>query len=526
MPGNNTLRGHGLLMAQNALMALQDSQLHGNVNSRFSDSPPPYSSPEAHHSTVSQSPDQANEEQRLRKERLWQLTEERDASKPHYQLKAQLRQEEKLVDRADQDRTCPVPIGSSVRSVAYTNVKRRWVVQGIWDETWDHMASNSPMWKHEKPLKLESESDAEIPAHHSLFATPDPELPICEEEKREAKGKQAETRETKEREHQASRPFYQFNYQLSRERDRLLHGPSEHGIGNPDITAPDLNTRAYNNVKNDWIEWKIWDRLWGIIPGMSWKHEKSVMKHLRDEGFAVEEEDILQMNNDPVQPISFQKLRPSNDPEPDGNYFRLPRPSSRPVRQDSELKTWLRNRPWKPGIFSHSLPEVTENDSPTSSLAEPILQSFNRAPSPIVKQNVKSKRRKPTSSDSRDVLGPLHASKIMKPHAKRGRPRAQEPGNVQSSALEKKGQSHHQPSINGAKDQVTTERAEPLRRSPRNQKLQGTKRRESENEENVAQLSLEQPKRARGASTKSMNAARPQGISKDRKAPACRRKGK
>ena len=187
------------------------------------------------------------------------------------------------MDRADKDRTCPVPIGSPVRSVAYNNVRRRWDTQGIWDETWNQMASNSPRWKHEKPLEMERESDAERPAHRSLFASRKPELPKCEEKKRQAKEKQAQTRAIKERERQASRPFYQFNYQLSRERDRLLHESSERGTENLDITAPDLNTRAYNNVKTDWIEWKIWDRLWGIIPGMSWKHEKSVEKHLRDE---------------------------------------------------------------------------------------------------------------------------------------------------------------------------------------------------------------------------------------------------
>lgn len=37
-------------------------------------------------------------------------------------------------------------------------------------------------------------------------------------------------------------------------------------------TAADINTRAYENVKNTWTKRAIWDRDWAILPGMSWKH--------------------------------------------------------------------------------------------------------------------------------------------------------------------------------------------------------------------------------------------------------------
>jgi hypothetical protein len=30
---------------------------------------------------------------------------------------------------------------------------------------------------------------------------------------------------------------------------------------------------AYENVKNTWTKREIWNRRWGILPGMSWKHE-------------------------------------------------------------------------------------------------------------------------------------------------------------------------------------------------------------------------------------------------------------
>jgi hypothetical protein len=38
--------------------------------------------------------------------------------------------------------------------------------------------------------------------------------------------------------------------------------------------AADINSRAYQNVKNTWITRFIWNNNWGIMPGMSWKHEE------------------------------------------------------------------------------------------------------------------------------------------------------------------------------------------------------------------------------------------------------------
>ena len=161
------------------------------------------------------------------------------------------------------------------------------------------------------------------------------------------------------------------------------------------------------------------------------------------------------MNNSSVQPNSSERPRSSNIPHSDGNGFHLPRPSFQLVQQDIDLGTWLRNQPRKPGIFSYSPPEVTGNDRPTGSPVEPTPESSNRPPSPNVKENVEHNRRKSTSNDSRGVLGPLHTSKVMKPPAKRGWPRAQEPGNIQSSTLENRGQSHHhQPSINSLKTKL------------------------------------------------------------------------
>jgi hypothetical protein len=36
----------------------------------------------------------------------------------------------------------------------------------------------------------------------------------------------------------------------------------------------DINTRAYENVKNTWNGRGIWNKRWGILPGMLWKQEE------------------------------------------------------------------------------------------------------------------------------------------------------------------------------------------------------------------------------------------------------------
>ena len=46
--------------------------------------------------------------------------------------------------------------------------------------------------------------------------------------------------------------------------------------------AADINTTAYENVKNTWTKRGIWNKRWGILPGMSWKHEEPLEKEAAD----------------------------------------------------------------------------------------------------------------------------------------------------------------------------------------------------------------------------------------------------
>ncbi|KAF2240250.1 hypothetical protein BU26DRAFT_526143 [Trematosphaeria pertusa] len=68
----------------------------------------------------------------------------------------------------------------------------------------------------------------------------------------------------------ASRPYYQFLFQASKEsewiRDEYQY---ERHTGFVDIDA-----KAYESVKNMWIEDKIWNPKWDQLPGMTWMHEE------------------------------------------------------------------------------------------------------------------------------------------------------------------------------------------------------------------------------------------------------------
>ncbi|TWU71216.1 hypothetical protein ED733_000464 [Metarhizium rileyi] len=53
--------------------------------------------------------------------------------------------------------------------------------------------------------------------------------------------------------------------------------------GAPIEDSVDINTKAYENVKNTWIKRGIWNRKWGILPGMSWKHENPLEELVADD---------------------------------------------------------------------------------------------------------------------------------------------------------------------------------------------------------------------------------------------------
>jgi hypothetical protein len=153
--------------------------------------------------------------------------------------------------------------------MALENVKNRWKEQGIWKDEWEYGCLPDGLWKHQEPLELEAESetDSEAEVVRPLFDySPKRRRPKNDEEKQ----KIAERRVIREREREASRPYYQFCYQVSKERERIEVGPESAQR----TWTVDINTlKAYENVKNTWVKRGIWDQRWGTLPGMSWMHE-------------------------------------------------------------------------------------------------------------------------------------------------------------------------------------------------------------------------------------------------------------
>ncbi len=204
-------------------------------------------------------------------------------------------------------------------TLAEKHVKERWIEQGIWNNRWNRPVTwngrPGGKWKHEEPLEpefeSETDSEAEVEAPISRLSPPGaeakPRRPKSDEELRRV----AERRPIREREREASRPFPQFVYQVSKETEWIQDvinvpkmGPSSSDLNvqaAPQALArsgwphndsavqtnipdpPDINTMAYERVKNTWMKRGIWNKKWGVLPGMSWKHEQPLEEMLREE---------------------------------------------------------------------------------------------------------------------------------------------------------------------------------------------------------------------------------------------------
>lgn len=211
-------------------------------------------------------------EQTRRQQRRLQLVKERLASLPKKQFDAQVEEVYRRFWEADPHSKLLnyQTMDTALERAAKSAVKERWVKQGIWKKAWGIWEVDG-VWKHEEPLDLESEWETDTEAvtpPHDIFGTatqPKQRKSKSYDEKKRI----AELRAIREREREASRPYYQFAYQISKQRERIQKESADgEGADNADI-----NTRAYENVKNTWTKQGIWNGRWGILPGMLWKHE-------------------------------------------------------------------------------------------------------------------------------------------------------------------------------------------------------------------------------------------------------------
>jgi hypothetical protein len=340
-----------------------------------------------------------------------QLAGEREASEPDKQFRAQVEEERRRIWNAE-PRTGWMEITSDLytfQEEARETVKKRWVEQGIWNNKWNYYTIGR--WKHEEPLELESESETDTEAESSRppfsFLSkepqPKPRRPKSDEEKRRI----AERRVVREREREASRPYHQFVYQISKERERIQESANGEGADTADI-----NTRAYENVKNTWTKRGIWNKRWGVLPGMSWKHEQPFEEMVREE-----------MGDDPVPANPL--VNGSHD-APAIRIFGSPSPVQSNHRQVSDALNSSQQGP-PADIASAGLENGDVERSPSSPNSPPP-SSGKRVLRPTTGQALLLSKRKASHKDGQPTnasLGPVRSSKVSKAAGKRKGPQRQ-----------------------------------------------------------------------------------------------------
>ncbi|KAI1372777.1 hypothetical protein F4677DRAFT_449034 [Hypoxylon crocopeplum] len=228
------------------------------------------------------------ERNRLEKEYI-QIKLDRLASYPKAQFRVQRFEEKKAVIEGLISKTLDVEIGKTFCAIAKENVKARWVAQGIWNDNWDNMAAG--VWKHQEPPSPEPLKPKPSPTEDTVNEVFWTEDSLKRSRNRNRNHKRAKVVRDPERE--ASRPLHQFLYQVAREEERLNDELETRNLlvaqyaldADDDFTGglQKIGTRAYERVKNKWIKWGIWDNGWGVLPGMTWKHERPLADFLNRE---------------------------------------------------------------------------------------------------------------------------------------------------------------------------------------------------------------------------------------------------
>lgn len=231
---------------------------------------------------------------------------------------------------------------------------------------------------------------------------PKPRRPKSDNEKQRI----AERRAVREREREASRPYHQFVYQISKERERI-QDESANGEG---TDAADINTRAYENVKNTWTKRGIWNGRWGILPGMSWKHEGPLEEEAADDPAPV-----------PANPLVNGSHNAGEAPS--RRIFGSPSPVASNHRQTSGIMNTSQQGP-SSDVDSARLENGDAERSPSASNSlRP--RTGKRVLRPTTGQALRPSRKKPSHKDGQPQpvasasLGPVHSSKVSKATGKK-----------------------------------------------------------------------------------------------------------
>lgn len=334
---NNNNQGDVLPRVVEALQRLQDDPrlLANERDQRYDEPPSPY--PESGETTQPPTPalpavDESHEREKRRQAHY--------RSTPYNQFESQARREEERLEhqiseeRYGRRQTLLWDESCDLQANSENNVRSRWVEQGIWGDEWGPAwpKGSHPMstkweheggpfvgeyginasetmpgsrWGHESDPEPEPEAGSEAasepepepegPPRTGILGPPAPKPP--KPPRRAVKyirtlfgrvPKVPIPRPTV-RNPEASRPYDQFLYQVSKEkewiRDEMVHqAPGE---------TFDLETMAHDSVKDHWRKDGVWNPAWGDLPGPKWLHEEPCS----------EEEDIETPAADPVEQL-------------------------------------------------------------------------------------------------------------------------------------------------------------------------------------------------------------------------------
>ncbi|EXF86239.1 hypothetical protein CFIO01_02298 [Colletotrichum fioriniae PJ7] len=263
-----TIRGAGLLKADLMLATIAENPDRlENERRRFAMSVQSNSS-QSQNSTRSQSSEPANDDKQRQEQELWRVREQYYASSPFRQFEVQKEAELLRLLKAEEESTMTQPAGVDFHQLADDNVRERWKLQGIWNQRWG-TTKEAWKWKHE-------DSGPTTKATATAVGTGLFRRPYTRSMKTLKTMRQSTTEEERSKscdsDRDASRPFNQFIHQMFEEYKRTRSFNESNVFGD----EPDIYTRIYEAIRAAWIERGIWDVRWGMLPGLSWKHEESL----------------------------------------------------------------------------------------------------------------------------------------------------------------------------------------------------------------------------------------------------------
>ncbi|KAM5369949.1 hypothetical protein ACJZ2D_008748 [Fusarium nematophilum] len=234
----------------------------------------------------------------LRKaEKLYNLALVHGESRPFAQFKSQAAREIVRLEyqrehrRHGRRQTLPWDDRLGYLENAENNVRARWVEQGIWAEEWGPAWSSkncgipsdetdSPFhgiessiefcsalitrWGHESPTPVIEGTQFGFDNSKPVACLYDPDDQFTRLLMKIHLPPKPVVRNL-----EASRPYLQFLYQLSKERQWL----EDEWHYKPPGTSLDREKAAYESVRDNWMEDSIWNYDWDALPGSRWPYE-------------------------------------------------------------------------------------------------------------------------------------------------------------------------------------------------------------------------------------------------------------